>query len=257
MVDNLAIGVMTSPNLKDRYTACKNTWVKDFKNVFLFGGESANQIDSSLISIKGAGEDYKSSFLKQQLGLKYMYDTNPNLDWYGIFGCDNVIFKEKTLEEMSKFNPEEDLFISQPCGLWTDQPYVREIQSDSESNGLVWRSVSGGAGFFLSRSLMKKCYSIIDEFNEHWLNISGSFWHGDIGISCMLKKYFDISCTHLIYLLSQTPSHYEDPVNHHWYKNYEIPITEVAKTPMVFHYIKPNEMADIYDRYSVEIKNPI
>jgi len=205
MTDSLAIGVMTSPNLKERYTACKNTWVKDFNNVFLLGGEFASQADPSLVSIKGAGEDY-----------------------------------------------------SQPCGLWTDQPYVREIQSESESNGLIWRSVSGGAGFFLSRSLMKKCYSIIDEFNDHWLKISGATWHGDIAISYMLKKYFDINCTHLIYLLSQPPSHFEDPSNHHWYAHYPISILEVIKSPMVFHYIKPNEMFDIYEKYSKQslIKKP-
>ena len=33
-MDNLGIGIVTSINLKERYTACKNTWVNDFKNVF-------------------------------------------------------------------------------------------------------------------------------------------------------------------------------------------------------------------------------
>jgi hypothetical protein len=76
---NIAVGVVTSSNLKERYTACKQTWLKDFENTFLFGG---NGNDSSLINFSEAGEDYNSHFLKQQLGLKYMYEHNNSYDWY-------------------------------------------------------------------------------------------------------------------------------------------------------------------------------
>ena len=73
MNDNLGIGVVTSINLKERYTACKNLWLKDFDNTYLFGG---NGNDENLISIHSAGEDYNSHFLKQQFGLKHMYEDN-------------------------------------------------------------------------------------------------------------------------------------------------------------------------------------
>jgi hypothetical protein len=66
-VDKIGIGVVTSSNLKKRYNACKNTWLKDFDNTYLFGG---NGNDPSLINITESGEDYRSHFLKQQLGLK-------------------------------------------------------------------------------------------------------------------------------------------------------------------------------------------
>jgi len=76
-MDNIGVGVVTSTRLKERYMACKNTWSKDFQNVFFFGGYLQ---DDNLISISQAGEDYNSHFLKQQLGFKYMFEKNPNFD---------------------------------------------------------------------------------------------------------------------------------------------------------------------------------
>lgn len=36
MNDGLGIGVMSSVNFKERYTACELTWLKDFDNTFSF-----------------------------------------------------------------------------------------------------------------------------------------------------------------------------------------------------------------------------
>jgi hypothetical protein len=58
-LSKIGIGVVTSSNLKKRYDACKNTWLKDFENTYLFGG---NGNDSSLINITEAGEDKKGTY---------------------------------------------------------------------------------------------------------------------------------------------------------------------------------------------------
>jgi hypothetical protein len=148
MNDNLGIGVMSSVNFKERYTACKLTWLKDFNNTYIFGGNNANQVDSNLLSIESAGEDWESCFLKQQLGLKHMYEDNPNYDWYSISGCDNILFKDRLLKELSNYNPNDDFLISQLCGVWTLVPYLHECGGVENDNS--FRSIAGGASFFIS-----------------------------------------------------------------------------------------------------------
>lgn len=251
MNDNLGIGVMSSVNFKERYTACKTSWLKDFDNTFIFGGHDASLVDSNLISIQNAGENWESCFLKQQLGLKHMYDNNPNLDWYCIVGCDNILFKNKIVEELSKFNPSDELFLAQKCGYWTDSPYIHEIRRhDARENSINFWACAGGAGFFISNDLMKKCVTVIDEFNEFWKNTSGSnYGCADVGISYMLKKYFSVDITPVLYLLSQPPEHYLDESNHKWYADYEISVEQLVKTPMSLHYIKPSRMHEIYNLY--------
>lgn len=249
MRDNLAIGLVSSVNLKERYTACRLTWLKDFDNTFIFAGHEANKFDNILISIENAGENWESTFLKQQMGLKYMFEQNSNFDWYCIATCDNILFKNKIIKELSTFNPDDDLFLSQPCGLWCDFPSIVEI-NEPKTQGITFRAIAGGASFFISNSLMKKCYNIIDEFNNLWVKISGSkYGCSDVALSYMIKKYFNIDVTHILYMLSQSPTHYDDENNKMWYDHYPVDISELLKNPMSLHYIKPSEMNDIYNQY--------
>lgn len=251
MNDNLGIGVMSSVNFKDRYTACKLTWLKDFDNTYIFGGHKSNEVDDNLISIENAGEDWESCFLKQQLGLKHMYEDNPNYEWYSISGCDNVLFKDKLLKELSKYNSNDDLLISQKCGIWTIIPYLHECGVESDNS---FYSIAGGASFFISNSLMKKCYPLIDEFNQYWKEISGSSYGcADVAIALMVKKLGFVPVENE-YMFSQNPSHYEDVINNEnsinrqWYPNWK-ELSNKIYNPVSFHYIKPFEMKEIYEKY--------
>ena len=251
MNDNLGIGVMSSVNFKDRYTACKLTWLKDFDNTYIFGGHKSNEVDDNLISIENAGEDWESCFLKQQLGLKHMYEDNPNYEWYSISGCDNVLFKDKLLKELSKYNSNDDLLISQKCGIWTIIPYLHECGVESDNS---FYSIAGGASFFISNSLMKKCYPLIDEFNQYWKEISGfSYGCADVAIALMVKKLGFVPIENE-YMFSQNPSHYEDVINNEyspdrkWYSNWK-ELSNKISNPVSFHYIKPFEMKEIYEKY--------
>lgn len=247
-MDNLAIGVVTSVNLKERYNSCMNTWSKDFDNVFFFGG---NIFDENLIQIKEAGEDYHSHFLKQQLGFKYMYESNTNFDWYCMTSCDAMLFKDKTMIELSKFNHKEDLLLGQPCGNWIDTPFLHEV---GESTTDSFKALAGGGGFFVSNSLMKKCYDKIDEFNEFWTKTSGhNYPYSDVAFAYMVYKYFKIEVIHVPYILSQSPEHYEDAISGgegaKWYINFPIPLKDALESPMSFHYIKPDKMESVYQKY--------
>lgn len=258
MNDNLGIGVMSSINYKDRYTACGSTWLRDFDNTYIFGGHNANETDNNLISINGAGENWESCFLKQQLGLKYMYEDNPNYNWYGISGCDNILFKNRLIKELNKYNQNDDFLISQLCGIWTITPHLHECYIESDNS---FRSIAGGASFFISNSLMKKCYPLIDEFNQYWEKISGdSLGCSDVAIALMIR-YLNIAPTKNRYMLSQNPSHYEDIIHnenslnrkYHTDDTYHNPdlkeLPEIISNPVSFHYINPIEMKEIYEKY--------
>ena len=255
-MDNLGIGIMTSINLRSRYEACKLTWLKDFKNVYLFGG---NIPDNNLISIQEAGEDWNSAFLKQQMGLKYIYIDNPNYDWYSISGCDTILFKDNLIKQLSNYDPNDDILISQLCGTWCSEPILHESGIQSNNS---FRAIAGGSSFFISNSLMKKCFDVIDEFNEYWENISnGNYGCSDVALSLMVKKYFNIDPIESKYMFSQHPEHYidimynEDSKNRIWYKSEESRNFEpFIKNAISFHYIKPDEMEFIYEKYS-KIKN--
>jgi len=223
----ISIGIMTSYKLKERYNACKDVWCKDFENVYFFGGDI---YDPNLIRLDNVGEDYDSAFLKQQLGLKKMYEYDPNMDWYCFLGCDNILFKNR-IDKLNDFDTNKDYIIGQ-C-------YNRF----ETINGININLIAGGGGIFISNSLMKKIYPFIDEFNEHWRNLNLitettsnniSYPHGDVAIVYMVKKFFGVDSTHLDGLHSQNPDKYKDDDNY---------------LPLTFHYICPEEMKKIYEKY--------
>jgi len=236
MIDKLGIGIMTSINLKDRYMACKNTWVLDFDNIFLFGGDSE---DDNLIRLKNVGEDYNSCFLKQQLGLKYIYEKNDELDWYCMVGCDTILYKNNIIEELNKFNRDEDLFLGQS-------------NNHLIVNNTNILAVAGGGGFFISNSLMRKIYPKILEFNDTWKNLSDSnklpvpYAIADIAIAYMIKLYFNIDSIHISGMFSQNPSKYIKSNNYCFLNDNDI---NRLNSPLSYHYIKPIEMNEIYKKY--------
>lgn len=248
--DNVSISVITSANLKERYIACMNTWAKDFTDVYFFGGYIN---DDNLISIESAGEDHSSHFLKQQLGFKYMYEQNPESDWYITIGCDAILYRDRLLEMLAKYDRNRDFLIGQECGTWTDSPRIMEIAHQAPDSN-KFKSLSGGGPIIISNSLMKKSYGIIDEFNTHWTNISGSCYsYSDVALPYMMKKYFGIETTFEPNILSQPPRHYIGAIggdeNAKWYTDYPISLEEAISNPISFHYIKPFEMEEIYKKY--------
>lgn len=234
--DNIAMGIMTSYKLRDRYISCKNTWAKDFNNVFFFGGDVQ---DDNLIRFAGVGEDHGSCFLKQQLGLKYMFEKNNEFDWYNVVGCDTVVFKKNVMNTLQNFNRNEDFLFS-------------EVYRTMNVNNTETKIFAGGSGFFISNSLMKKIYPFIDEFNIFWPSISQptipnstvSIGWSDVAISYMIKKYFDLEPTFMPGMFSQHPNHYIRSNNFNGTNS-----MENLKTPLSYHYINPNEMQQIFNAY--------
>jgi hypothetical protein len=237
--DNIAIGIITSTILKDRYMACKNTWVKDFNNVFMFGGDRE---DENLIKIEGARDKYSSAFLKQQLGLKYMFEKNNNYDWYFICGCDTVLFKKNIIKALLNYDRDSDVILG------------GTYNHSCEINGIKFNLFSGGGGFFISNSLMGKIYNLIDNFNEHWnsLHMRGYFpahiqyAHGDVAMAYMLKKNYNLDVTHLDGLFPNPPEFYMGDIPDY----IERSTLKYLNEPLSYHYIKPDDMKRVYEKFN-------
>jgi hypothetical protein len=230
---SVSVGIMTAPILYLRYMECVKTWVQDFEYIYLFGGYESKD---ELISLGNIGENYKSAFLKQQLGLKFMYINNPNLDWYSIVGCDTILFKERLVAELSKLDASQDLFVG-------------TYYNDYSIENINFTSIHGGPGFYLSNSLMKKVFSIIDEFNIEWYNKSQSgklngidYSQSDLAISFMIKKYFNINFTPMRLLFGDVKN-FDDLV-----LNNDFTFSNEDK-PIALHYVKASRMDDYYQKY--------
>jgi hypothetical protein len=229
----ISVGIMTAPSLFLRYKECIKTWVQDFEYIYLFGGYESKD---ELISLGNIGENYKSAFLKQQLGLKFMYRNNPNLDWYSIVGCDTILFKESLVAELSNLDASQDLFVG-------------TYYNDYSIENINFTSIHGGPGFYLSNSLMKKVFPIIDEFNIEWYNKSQSgklngidYSQSDLAISFMIKKYFNINFTPMRLLFGDVKNFDEIIL-----KN-DCTISNEDK-PIALHYVKASRMNDYYQKY--------
>lgn len=231
------MGVMTSYKLKNRYMACKNTWTKDFDNVFFFGGDSH---DDNLIRLKGVGEDYNSAFMKQQDGLKYMFEKNNEFDWFSMNGCDHILFKKNVIEALKDYDRNEDLLFG-------------EVYKTMVIDGTETVIFAGGGSFFVSNSLMRKMYPIINEFNLLWKRVTSevptnvSYAYADVSMAFMAKRYFNIDATHMSGMFSQHPSFYDISKNFGNYLSDDDILR--LKNPISFHYIKPHEMGDVYNKY--------
>jgi len=229
----ISVGIMTAPSLYLRYRECIKTWVQDFQYIYLFGGFKSND---ELISLGNIGENYKSAFLKQQMGLRFMYKINPNSDWYSIVGCDTILFKERLVAELSNFNPCEEFFIG---------TYYNEFSIEN----INFTSIHGGPGFYISNSLMKKIIPMIDEFNIEWFNKSQAgklngidYSQSDLAISFMIKKYFNINFTQIPFLFGDV-SIFDELESK---KELDIMVKE---KPIGLHYVKASRMNDYYKKY--------
>lgn len=225
-MNKISIGIVTSPNLKERYSACQNTWAKDFEHIYFFGGDLCD--DKELIRVPGASEDYNSYFPKQQFALRYMFEKNPTDNFYCVIGCDHILFKDNIINHLEQFDSNIDNIFCQTYNRFENM------------NGLRFEIFAGGGGFFITNSLMKKIYNILDEFNEEWLNsyqngrlVESCYACGDVAISYLVKKYFNINLSHVDGMYSQSPGFYPNLVNN----------------PLSFHYIQPNEMKSVYEKF--------
>jgi hypothetical protein len=229
-IENIAIGLMTAPSLEERYTACWNTWLQNFKHKFVFRG---NTKKLSIPSIQlDCSDDYLSAIEKQFCGLKHIYE-NCKTDWFIFAGCDTYIYSDRLKQVLSNFNPEEPLYLGSKLHSGNFKA-LYNLPTPCEY------FVSGGPGLILSKALLKQIYPILSDCPKIWkealinFNTSTHPAAADVALAYILWKYAN---TFVTFIDSR-----EYELYHCNPKDYK----ETARCPLAFHYVSPNLMIKLY-----------
>jgi hypothetical protein len=152
----------------------QNTWGKRAKQkecrVFFFLGEKENIHPTEIygdeyIFLKGVGSDYESASHKQNLGLKYIYENHPEIEYTFVCGTDTYVNIDKLIDFLKKtiqpLTIENTLLI---CG----HNDYRIIQNEKVCFPY------GGAGFILNKNALNQLYPILETMFENWKQLCGN-----------------------------------------------------------------------------------
>jgi Fringe-like len=165
-----------------------------------------------LVFLPGVGNDYQSASFKQNLGIKYILDHHPEVEFVFACGTDTFLNIDALLRLLTFMNPDEKLYIGGHYGTiplknlpdiatqyndnicsasYQDALRHDEVVSPASSpNADGLRSVAfgsnslrftkdkvgaevyfhlGGAGFVLSRGILKELYPRLESMTEPWI----------------------------------------------------------------------------------------
>ena len=153
------------------------------------------------VYLPGVGNDYQSASFKQNRGIKYILDHHTDVDFVFVCGTDTFLNIDALLRLVSYMNPDEKLYIGGHYGTipLTNLPDIAKQHDDnlcdaSYSSELLRSSSEyarissaspriphpykdtnevyfhlGGAGFVLSRGILKELYPLLDTITEPWI----------------------------------------------------------------------------------------
>jgi hypothetical protein len=196
-------GCITIPKYCLQLLKIQETWAKRAEEihnipVYYFVGEEqitgldhpeVFQFPSRIIYLPGIKNDYLSASYKQNLGIKYILDNNPDIDFVFVCGTDTYLNIDSLIHFLSFMNPQEKLYIGGHYDNFDNTPsqfdkYISNIYdvSATNSSGLsneatfkpldshVLRFFLGGAGFVLSRGMMDSLYPFLESMTDVWLS---------------------------------------------------------------------------------------
>lgn len=155
-------GCVTHHIYREQIVKINNTWGNQanekVKIVYFLGEEThADFIGDTYVYLPTVGNDYLSASYKQSLGLKYIYE-NYKTDFVLCCGTDTFLNIPKLLIFLEQFNPIDNLYIGgHGCN--------RMI-----GNTPVYFH-SGGPGFVLTNSCLKKIYPMCNDLTDKWIEI--------------------------------------------------------------------------------------
>jgi hypothetical protein len=217
MIDDIGVLVFTSAlNLRERALSVMETWLKDFPRGYLVGGYFADRELKMISAGDGVGEDYNSAADKQYQGLRILYAMHPGLAWYYVTGCDAYVFPGNLVDLLKGFDSREDFYIGGNC----------------RRSGFLGEEIaylSGGAGYALSNSSVRKILSIFDDIYRVKQSIGAETWAmSDVSLAYFLLKRWSISPT-----VCEGFSHY--PPYHEWGDKFTC-------APVAYHMLSIREM---------------
>ena len=155
-----------------------------------------------LVFLPGVGNDYQSASFKQNRGIKYILDHHPEVEFVFVCGTDTFLNIDALLRLLTFMHPDEKLYIGGHHGIipLTNLPdlttqydtITHNVQGDEilqpqhagEQTQEARRSFAsyqdtlrtdelyfhlGGAGFVLSRGILKELYPRLESMTEPWI----------------------------------------------------------------------------------------
>jgi Fringe-like len=166
-------GCITSPNYCLQVLKIQETWGRRAEEehgilVYYFLGEERIpgldhpelwRTSTRLVYLPGVGNDYQSASFKQNLGIKYILDHHPDIDFVFVCGTDTFLNPDALLRLLTFMNSDEKLYIG---GHFNHCPIPNDFGKDIYFH-------LGGAGFVLSRGILKELYPLLDTMTDEWI----------------------------------------------------------------------------------------
>lgn len=221
-------------NLRERALSVQSTWLAGFEIAYLIGGYYFDR-ELRMVSLgETVQEDYQSATFKQFFGIKKIYEMHPDFDWLFITGCDAYVFKENLEKTLSEFDPTRDYFIGGHCG-------------KAEVGGKIFFYPSGGPGFALSKALVEKIASRLDEMAHAWVANQTSHRSAcDLAMAYFLSEWYDIPLTYREGFYHCPPFYY--PENAYFDNLGNLIKKEAIDFPIAFHSLSIREMYELHRR---------
>ncbi|CAF3300320.1 unnamed protein product, partial [Rotaria sp. Silwood2] len=213
-----------APFYQTRALATRDTWLSRVTHKYFFSSTPYPSLPVTVI--EGAGENYMSNMKKLYKGLKIAYkEHNQTAKFYFLAGCDTFVNVPHLLKRLDEFNHTKALVIG---GHPFNYPCFRKKTQTIE--GVQYPS--GGAGFFLSATLMEMMYPKIEQFfQDEWPTEKSPY--NDVAVNCLAAS--------LGVKASLVPGFWADNPQQTLKQN-GIKRLHADSEPNTFHYVPPTSM---------------
>ncbi|KAJ3074674.1 hypothetical protein HDU98_010564 [Podochytrium sp. JEL0797] len=114
---------------------------------------------------------WKSDANKNLPGLKKLYETFPQSDWYMMIDDDTYVFLDNLMDHLNSLDPNEPIYTGRATSFVGCDGVIEH--GDGPAFG------HGGSGYILSRAAMRKLMSKFTHLNKKY----SSCWAGDIRVA--------------------------------------------------------------------------
>lgn len=187
-------GCISIEKYKEQIMKIEETWGKRALEkglivYYFLGEEDKNQgiMKNEYIYLPNIGNDYESASHKQNLGLKYICDNHPDVEYVYVCGTDTYI----NIDKLMYFLHTKISFITNENKL-----YIGGHNCQRMIKGEQITFHMGGAGFILNKKALETLYPLFENMFEEWRKVCNN--HPDIVNACDLcigffAKKLDIS----------------------------------------------------------------
>jgi hypothetical protein len=153
--------------------------------------------NTKFVYLPGISNDYQSASYKQNLGIKYIMDHHPDIDFVYVCGTDTFVNIDRMLYFLQFFDPTEKLYIGGHHN-GTKLP----IEMVDREADMELQFFFGGAGFILTKGMLKLLYHYLETMTPKWIEDCKKHDRYDIINGC------DVMIAYYVRLLGGKPVEY-------------------------------------------------